>query len=73
MRDPRRDPQAGDVLRKWSATRHVARTITDRQPEAVTYTNNSGKTFTTPLRKWVEWAQDARVEKVAATTTPKTP
>lgn len=69
MRDPRIDPQPGDVIKKHSATREVVRTVIERRGREVYYGNNSGKRFNCWLFTWKAWAQDALV----VTTAPEPP
>ena len=61
MRDPRVEPQPGDVIKKHSATREVVRTVTERKGNEVYYSNNSGKNFNCWITSWRTWAQDAKV------------
>ena len=65
MRDPRKNPQAGDILSKFSSRHEVIRTVTDRIGLTVFYANNLGKTFACSLTGWSAWARDATVRTPA--------
>lgn len=65
MRDPKIDPQPGDVIRKQSAAREIVRTVIARRGFNVDYSNNGGRKFTCWITTWKAWAQDAKVIKTA--------
>jgi hypothetical protein len=59
-RDPRTNPQKGDVLRKGA----VKRTVMEIEPAwsgRVRYMTNAGAGRRVPLASWQAWARDAEV------------
>ena len=65
MRNPKLDPQPGDVLVKHSASRVLKRTVKARRGNDIDYGNSGGNHFTCWITTWQEWATDAKVETIA--------
>lgn len=62
-RDPRLDPQAGDLIVKLgSAGRKLSRYVVKRENFDITYRDQSGKERTCWITSWNEWARMAEVE-----------
>ncbi len=66
-RNPRGDPQPGDVLTKTSVTRVLVREVKSRVFNTVIY-RTVGKEYACNLTTWRTWAQDAKVKTVGAQT-----
>lgn len=63
-RDPRVDPQRGDVLVTAFRTRRVIERRWDTAEPTVDYSCPNGSWARVTIRAWRTWAKKARVEKV---------
>ena len=66
MRDPKIDPQPGDVVAKETDQPDISeRTVKRRDGNSVFYTRNGGKLRSAVLASWQRWCWDAMVIEVA--------
>lgn len=69
MRDPRRDPQVGDVVYKVSSLRRV---IEIRNPgryaNEVLFVDHTGKAGRITLKSWRSWCKGSTLEPISAPT-----
>lgn len=62
MRDPRKNPQAGDIIRKGTATRVITRTVTRVKGGDIHYkVVEGGSEKCAWITTWQTWARDASV------------
>lgn len=69
MRNPRKDPQPGDLLVKGTVDKYVSRLVTKREGSDVHYfATGNGKGVRTHhascwITTWMQWARDAQIER----------
>ena len=63
IRDPRTDPQTGDLIVKSTGTgRKVSRYVVKRAGNDITYRDHRGKERLCWITTWETWAREAEVE-----------
>lgn len=68
VRDPKLDPQVGDVIRKVLGKGVRTRTVTRRDGNDIFYADNTGKANRCWISSWIEWARLCTLEGAEANT-----